>query len=219
MPFATTTEAGVPIQGPTATLIYDDWYPALRTGDASPRQAGQRPCSSTFRWCWAAAPMAASLPCATVVRIAAFPLSYGWFDGNRVTCRYHGWEFEPCGGRCELIPSLTSHDHLDATRIFATAFPCEERDGHAWVFIPGPGSGRKSGKCGAPTRAGVGQVRPSLSNRAFLTADLPCNVDHGIIGLMDPPTAPLYTRPGGGAAAPASARRPSASSPSRKAFA
>ena len=31
MPFLTTTEAGVPIQGPTATLIYDDWYPALRT--------------------------------------------------------------------------------------------------------------------------------------------------------------------------------------------
>ena len=31
MPLATTTEAGVPIQGPSATLIYDDWYPALRT--------------------------------------------------------------------------------------------------------------------------------------------------------------------------------------------
>ena len=31
MPFVTTTGAGVPIQGPSATLIYDDWYPALRT--------------------------------------------------------------------------------------------------------------------------------------------------------------------------------------------
>src|ERR1700735_2030578 len=31
MPFFTTTEAGVPIQGPSATLLYDDWYPALRT--------------------------------------------------------------------------------------------------------------------------------------------------------------------------------------------
>jgi len=41
-------------------------------------------------------------------------------------------------------PSLSSHDHLDATRIYATAFPCEERDGHAWVYIPGPGSGRKA---------------------------------------------------------------------------
>jgi phenylpropionate dioxygenase-like ring-hydroxylating dioxygenase large terminal subunit len=31
MRFVTTSDAGVPIQGPTATLIYDDWYPALRT--------------------------------------------------------------------------------------------------------------------------------------------------------------------------------------------
>jgi phenylpropionate dioxygenase-like ring-hydroxylating dioxygenase large terminal subunit len=31
MPFVTTTESGVSIQGPTATLIYDDWYPAVRT--------------------------------------------------------------------------------------------------------------------------------------------------------------------------------------------
>ena len=27
----TIDAAGVAIQGPTATLIYDDWYPALRT--------------------------------------------------------------------------------------------------------------------------------------------------------------------------------------------
>ena len=33
MPFVTTTEAGVQIQGPTATLLYDDWYPALRTDE------------------------------------------------------------------------------------------------------------------------------------------------------------------------------------------
>ena len=62
---------------------------------------------------------------------AVIPLSEGWFDGQRVTCRYHGWEFEPCSGRCELIPSLTSHDRLYATRIYASAFACEERDGYA----------------------------------------------------------------------------------------
>ena len=38
MPFATTTEAGVPIQGPTATLLYDDWYPALRTDALRPNK-------------------------------------------------------------------------------------------------------------------------------------------------------------------------------------
>ena len=142
MPLVTTTEAGVPIQGPSATLIYDDWYPALRTDTLRkgklatamllgiPLVLGRRSDGRVFA-------MRDSCP------HRGIPLSEGWFDGNRVTCRYHGWEFEPCSGRCELIPSLSSHDHLDATRIYATAFPCEERDGHAWVYVPGPGSGRK----------------------------------------------------------------------------
>jgi phenylpropionate dioxygenase-like ring-hydroxylating dioxygenase large terminal subunit len=118
------------------------------------------------------------------------PLSYGWFDGEHVTCRYHGWEFEPCSGQCALIPSLSSHDHLDATRIFATAFPCEERDGYAWVYIPSAGTGRKTD--GAQLRP-VPELRKfgPRYRTAFLTADLPCNVDHGIIGLMDPAHGPF----------------------------
>jgi len=129
------------------------------------------------------------------------PLSAGWFDGRHVTCRYHGWEFEPCGGQCQAIPSLSSHDRLDPTRIFATVFPCEERDGHAWVFIASPGMGRK---VGAAERADSGlnadsglKAVPELVKfggryrTGFLTADLPCNVDHGIIGLMDPAHGPF----------------------------
>ena len=69
------------------------------------------------------------------------PLSAGWFDGERVTCKYHGWEFEPCSGQCQLIPSLTDADTLDATKIFAGAYACEERDGYAWVYMPEPGAG------------------------------------------------------------------------------
>src|ERR1700751_734044 len=143
MPLATTTEAGVPIQGPSATLIYDDWYPALRTARLRkgklatamllgiPLVIGRKKGGELFA-------MRDSCP------HRGIPLSVGWFDGNRMTCRYHGWEFEPCSGRCELIPSLTSADRLDATKIYATAFPCEERDGHAWVFIPSAGSGKRS---------------------------------------------------------------------------
>jgi len=189
MSFRTTSESGAAIQGPTATLIYDDWYPALRTDTLHkgrltkamlldiPLVLGRRNDGRVFA-------MRDSCP------HRGIPLSEGWFDGNRVTCRYHGWEFEPCSGRCELIPSLTSIDKLDATRIYATAFECEERDGHAWVYIPGPGSGRKSGS---------GELRPvpelakfgARYRTAHLTADLPCNVDHGIIGLMDPAHGPF----------------------------
>ena len=164
MPLVTTTEAGVPIQGPSATLIYDDWYPALRT-DTLRKGKLAKAMLLGIPLVLGRRSEGASLPCATVARIAAFRLSEGWFDGKRVTCRYHGWEFEPCSGRCELIPSLSSHDHLDATRIYATAFPCEERDGHAWVFIPGPGSGRTIAERASPAGAGAGQVRPALPHR------------------------------------------------------
>jgi phenylpropionate dioxygenase-like ring-hydroxylating dioxygenase large terminal subunit len=189
MPLVTTSEAGVPIQGPSATLLYDDWYPALRTDTLRkgklktamllglPLVLGRRSDGRVFA-------MRDSCP------HRGIPLSEGWFDGNRVTCRYHGWEFEPCSGRCELIPSLSSHDHLDATRIYATAFPCEERDGHAWVYIAGPGSGRKGESAErrpVPDLAKFG----GRYRTAHLAADLPCNVDHGIIGLMDPAHGPF----------------------------
>jgi nitrite reductase/ring-hydroxylating ferredoxin subunit len=188
MPSVTTSDAGVPIQGPTATLIYDDWYPALRTGSLRkgklatamllgiPLVLGRRSDGRVFA-------LRDSCP------HRGIPLSVGWFDGERVTCRYHGWEFEPCSGQCALIPSLTSQDKLDATRIYATAFPCEERDGHAWVYVPGPGSGRKS-----PELLREVPELKKFGHRyrtAFLTADLPCNVDHGIIGLMDPAHGPF----------------------------
>ena len=187
MPFVTTTDAGIPIQGPTATLLYDDWYPALRT--------------DTLRKGKLAKAMLLNLPL-VLGRLKSgklfamrdscphrgIPLSEGWFNGERVTCRYHGWEFEPCSGRCELIPSLSSHDHLDAARIYATAFPCAERDGHAWVFVPSPGSRRHSP--GAKRVPELEKFSPRFRT-AFLTADLPCNVDHGIIGLMDPAHGPF----------------------------
>jgi len=143
MPFVTTTETGASIQGPTATLLYDDWYPALRTDKLRrgklatamlldiPLVLGRRNDGRVFA-------MRDSCP------HRGIPLSYGWFDGDHVTCRYHGWEFEPCGGQCALIPSLSTNDRLDATRIYATAYPCEERDGHAWVYIPAAGTGRKA---------------------------------------------------------------------------
>jgi len=192
MPVASISPASVPAavnQGPAATLIYDDWYPALRTEKLhagklakamlldTPLVLGRRNDGRVFA-------MRDSCP------HRGIPLSVGWFDGEHVTCRYHGWEFEPCSGQCQLIPSLTAQDRLDATRIYATAFPCEERDGHAWVFIPSAGSGRKG------ENAELQQVPELLKfgpryRTAHLMADLPCNVDHGIIGLMDPAHGPF----------------------------
>ena len=185
-----TLDPAAPATGPAATLVYNDWYPALRSSALGgktiktalllgiPLVLGRRADGRLFA-------MRDSCP------HRGIPLSCGWFDGASLTCKYHGWAFEPVSGQCTSIPSLTSHDTLEATRIHGTAFPCEERDGYAWVYIPAPGSGRvRAGELALPA---VPET-PKFSARfrsAHLTADLPCNVDHGIIGLMDPAHGPF----------------------------
>lgn len=185
---STPLTAPVP-QEPATTLIYNDWYPALRSEVLRSKQLvttmlmgipmvlGRKDDGKLFA-------MRDSCP------HRGIPLSCGWFDGKGVTCKYHGWTFEPVTGQCTEIPSLTSHDTLDCTRIYGTAFPCEERDGYAWVYVPEPGSGKLRGDAGLPP---VPEV-PKFGERyrsEHLKADLPCNVDHGIIGLMDPAHGPF----------------------------
>ena len=131
--------------GPTAELVFGDWYPALRADElrrgktktalllGHPLLLGRKNDGSLFAM-------------RDLCPHRGIPLSAGWFDGERVTCKYHGWEFEPCTGQCQLIPSLTDADTLDATKIFAGAYACEERDGYAWVYVPEPGSGIRGAK-------------------------------------------------------------------------
>jgi phenylpropionate dioxygenase-like ring-hydroxylating dioxygenase large terminal subunit len=121
------------------------------------------------------------------------PLSCGWFDGAQVECSYHGWKFDAHSGQCQLIPSLTADQKLKVDRIYAGSFACEEHDDFIWVLIPelGPaGAGfTQRDEPGVP----VPRV-PTFSDKyklAYLTADLPCSVDHGIIGLMDPAHGPF----------------------------
>ncbi len=176
---------------PTTTLLYDDWYPALRSDLLSGRQTatalllgiplllGRTEAGQLFA-------LRDSCP------HRGIPLSCGGFEAGAVTCKYHGWRFAAVSGQCLEIPSLTRHDTLDCSRIFTTAYPCEERDGHAWVYLPAPGFGRLD----IAERSNLPAV-PELSKfserfrSAHLTADLPCNVDHGIIGLMDPAHGPF----------------------------
>jgi phenylpropionate dioxygenase-like ring-hydroxylating dioxygenase large terminal subunit len=114
------------------------------------------------------------------------PLSRGWFDGRHLDCSYHGWKFEPVSGQCREIPSLISGDKLDVSKIYATAFPCREQDGYFWVYMPERGASSQPRE-EAPRL-------PTFSDRytsTHLSAELPCHVDHGIIGLMDPAHGPF----------------------------
>lgn len=121
------------------------------------------------------------------------PLSCGWFDGQQLECSYHGWKFDAHSGQCQLIPSLTADQTLRVDRIYAGSYACEEHDDFIWVFIPEPGSaGAGFTKRDEPPIAAP-RV-PIFSDKyklAYLSADLPCSVDHGIIGLMDPAHGPF----------------------------
>jgi len=121
------------------------------------------------------------------------PLSYGHFDGQQVECSYHGWRFDGRTGQCQLIPSLTSDQKLKIDRIYAGSYACQEHDGFIWVFIPEPsppGAGftKAAEPPISPPRV---PILPGKYKLAYLTADLPCTVDHGIIGLMDPAHGPF----------------------------
>jgi phenylpropionate dioxygenase-like ring-hydroxylating dioxygenase large terminal subunit len=168
-------------------MIFGDWYPALRSdvlrvGKMStalllgvPLVLGRKRDGSAFAM-------------RDLCPHRGIPLSAGWFDGETVQCKYHGWKFEPCSGQCKEIPSLTGIDILQPEKIYATSYPVVEKDGFCWVYLPEAGAGRVTGELPA-----VPEV-PKFSAQfrtAHLTADLPCNVDHGIIGLMDPAHGPF----------------------------
>ncbi len=180
----------VPVQnvaGPPAELIFGDWYPALRAETLRvgkmtkalllgvPLVLGRKTGGKLFAM-------------RDLCPHRGIPLSAGWFDGETVQCKYHGWRFEPCSGQCAEIPSLTSYETLDPTKIFASAFPCEERDGYAWVYMPAVGTGRVGGELPPVPELEKFSAR---FRSAHLVAELPCNVDHGIIGLMDPAHGPF----------------------------
>ena len=113
------------------------------------------------------------------------PFSDGTFDGDLLECCYHGWRFEPVTGQCCEIPSLLADSKVKPEKIYAKAFPAEERDGYVWVYIPDPD---------APSEPPPAPRLPVFSEHYKLThlsADLPCHVDHGIIGLMDPAHGPF----------------------------
>ena len=185
---------------PAAALIYDDWYVAMRSDRLRagltatttllgiPLLLGRTGDGNTANGKLFA--MRDSCP------HRGIPLSYGSFhcagSQSTVTCKYHGWKFDPVSGQCKEIPSLTPHDTLDCNRIYAAAFPCVERDGYAWVYVPAPGSGRVGFEdlASLPPVPELPRFGPRFRS-AHLSAELPCNIDHGIIGLMDPAHGPF----------------------------
>lgn len=59
-------------------------------------------------------------------------LSKGRFDGAELMCPFHGWRFGT-DGRCRDVPTLSSADGSDFSRIQVQRFPVCESAGFVWV--------------------------------------------------------------------------------------
>ncbi|MCB0393402.1 MAG: aromatic ring-hydroxylating dioxygenase subunit alpha [Bdellovibrionales bacterium] len=114
------------------------------------------------------------------------PFHYGRVVENQVECPYHGWKFRG-DGTCTSIPSLTSTQKLDCTKIKVNSFPVVEDKGLIWIFFP-ENFKRLPDSIGHPPFLDrlVGN-RP----RFCLKRDFKCHIDHGVIGLMDPAHGPF----------------------------
>ena len=115
----------------------------------------------------------------------AMPLSFGHFDGDRLECAYHGWQFN-MNGTCRHIPSLVARSTPQAEKIGVAAYPCQERDGYIWVYLADPLEKN-------PNPPDAPQL-PLFSERYRLfhiSTMLNCTIDDGIVGLMDPAHGPF----------------------------
>jgi len=118
----------------------------------------------------------------------AMPLSFGCFDGERIECSYHGWQFDTTG-RCREIPALVADSGVQPEKIGVTTYPAKERDGYVWVYVPG--------KQGVPTGLPEPPALPVLSESyrtLHISMLLTSTIDNGLVGLIDPAHGPFVHR-------------------------
>jgi phenylpropionate dioxygenase-like ring-hydroxylating dioxygenase large terminal subunit len=185
-------ESNPEAQAPDSLMLHGFWYRALLSGQVS-RNRLQKATLLETPLVIGRDQQGKAFALRDACPHRGMPLSYGRFDGQQLECSYHGWKFDAHTGQCQLIPSLTSGQVLKVDRIYAGSYPCEENDAYVWVFIPEP-SAPGAGFSKAVEPLFPAPRIPIFAGKyeiAYLTADLPCSVDHGIIGLMDPAHGPF----------------------------
>ncbi len=108
------------------------------------------------------------------------PLSAGWFDGETIQCCYHGWKFN-CAGTCTGIPALAD-DKVDVSKIKVYEYPCKEINGTIWVYIPQNKLKIEGAENDLPNLL----LSPDKKFLHVETVMMPTNIDHSVIGLIDP---------------------------------
>ena len=113
------------------------------------------------------------------------PLSFGRMRGDCIECAYHGWRFDH-KGRCRDIPALVQGSQIQTDKIGVNTYPCLERDGYVWVFIPDPLQPHQS----IPDIPSL-PLPTSRYRMIQISKVLNCAADDGIIGLIDPLHGPF----------------------------
>lgn len=110
------------------------------------------------------------------------PLSEGWFKDDTIQCCYHGWQFTT-QGVCKNIPAITPGSTIDFSKIRVFQYPIQEISDSIWIYIP-----EKKLHQAVTPRVDIPNLILDPSKK-FLHVEsvvLPANIDHAVIGLIDP---------------------------------
>lgn len=109
-------------------------------------------------------------------------LSKGRFDGETLMCPFHGWRFGT-DGRCREVPTLSTHDAADFSRIAVQRFPVRESAGFVWVN-PNPQPGGAAPAVPALDFAPAGSLVVALEVEASFDLTTLSLVDPGHVAFV-----------------------------------
>ena len=110
------------------------------------------------------------------------PLSDGWFKDDTIQCCYHGWQFNT-QGTCTNIPAIAPGSTIDFSKIRVFQYPLREVSDTIWVYIPDKKlHSQVIPKSEVPNLI----LDPSKKFLHVESVVLPANIDHSVIGLIDP---------------------------------
>ncbi len=108
---------------------------------------------------------------------------------SEVQCPYHGWRFKP-DGVCSHIPSLVESQDIQPARIRVFAYPCREVQENIWVYMPADERVVTEPEEEPPIMPDIGDRKPAFRESEIFH----CEVDHAVVGLMDPSHGPFVHR-------------------------
>lgn len=119
-------------------------------------------------------------------------LSRGKFNGEYITCKYHGWKFSS-DGQCSKIPSQLAYQKPKPSAINIKQYHVREDSGIIWIYM---GNGK-------PIENSHPSLVPAYCKlQVHIVKNFECDMDLAVTGLMDPAhgafihTSPLWRKYG-----------------------